>query len=277
MKRRIVADSSMEWTPYLKDHEDQVFLVPFAVDIGEKHFIDDGSTSVDTFLKEMKAYPDSPKSAAPTPGAYLEAFGDADEVFVVTISSKLSASYNNAQLAKTMAEEKGNTKVHVFDSKSAASGETMAAEAILERMEKEYPFDTIVTEVERYIENGNTLFVLETLENLIKNGRISKWKGALAGALTIMPVMHGVNGEIELYQMARGKKNAYKKLIQAIGEKSMAQAERILYISHANAQEIAESLKKSIEEQYKFCEVKLTNMKLLSTMYANTGGIVIAF
>lgn len=276
MKRKIVADSSMEWTPALAN-SGLVHLVPFAVDIGTQHFVDDESTPLETFIKEMKAYDQSPRSAAPAPGAYLEAFGDADEVFVVTISSKLSASYNNAQLAKTMAEEKGNQKVHIFDSKSAVSGETMVAESIMYRIQKEMPFEEIVQEVEDHIENHTTLFVLETLENLIKNGRISKWKGAIAGALTIMPVMHAVDGEIDLFQMARGKKNAYKKLIQAVGEKSVAQAERILYISHCNAQDVADQLKKTIEEQYKFCEVKLTKMKLLSSMYANTGGIVISF
>lgn len=276
MIRKIVADSSLEQNEAIKE-EFEVTFVPFSVDIGDETFVDDGTVDLPEFLKTMKAYPDAPKSAAPTPGAYLESYRGADEVFVVTLSSKLSASYNNAILAKQMAEEQGLGKIHVFDSKSAVCGETLIGKKIADRIAKGLSFAEIVEEVEAEIETSFTLFVLESLDNLIKNGRIGRFKGAIASALSMMPVMHAPDGEITMYQMARGKKNAYEKLIAAIGEQGANCKERILFISHCNAKAVADQVRKMIEEKYDFAHIETTAMKVLSSMYANQGGIVISF
>ena len=277
MKRIIVADSSLELNEELSQRLG-VHFVPFRVDVGEELFIDDGTVDQQHLLNAMKAYPDAPKSAAPAPGAYLEAYGDADEVFVVTLSKKLSASYNTALLAKQMREEQNpQVKIHVFDSKSAVCGETRVAGAIRAFLDAGAVFDSIVKKVEEKIEESFTFFVLESLENLMKNGRISRWKGAIAGALSIRPVMHAVRGEIELYHMARGRQKAYRKLVYAIGETGANLAERVFYISHCNAQEAAEVILAMVEQRYRFRAVHLTGMKVLSSMYAYDGGIVISF
>ncbi len=277
MKRIIVADSSLELNEELAKRLN-IHFVPFKVDVGDTSFVDDGTVNQGEFLTVMKAYPDAPKSAAPAPGDYLEAYGDAEEVFVVTLSRKLSASYNNAVLAKEMREEQKNPpKIHVFDSKSAVAGETLVAEHIRRLLDREASFSFIVRKVEAQIEDAFTFFVLESLENLIKNGRLSRWKGALAGALSIRPVMQAEDGEIGLRQMARGKQNAYRKLVEAIGETGVNYAERILYISHCNAQAVAEEIRAMVEKRYRFLDIQLTGMKVLSSMYANDGGIVIAF
>jgi len=148
MKRIIVADSSLELNEELSQRLG-VHFVPFRVDVGEELFIDDGTVDQQHLLNAMKAYPDAPKSAAPAPGAYLEAYGDADEVFVVTLSKKLSASYNNAILAKQMREEQNpQVKIHVFDSKSAVCGETRVAGAIRAFLDAGAVFDSIVKKVE---------------------------------------------------------------------------------------------------------------------------------
>lgn len=276
MKRKIVADSSLELNDALSE-EIEVHFVPFYIDVGEKSYVDDGTVDQKEFLATMKAYPDAPKSAAPTPASYLEAYQGAEEVFVVTLSSQLSASYNNAMLAKEMAEEEGNVKVHVFDSLSAVCGETLVGKSIADAIRENLSFEEIVEKVEAKIASSHTLFVLESLENLVKNGRVSRWKGAIAGALSMMPVMRATEGEIHLYQMARGRKNAYQKLIAAIGEQGITAAQRILYVSHCNAKAVAEQLITSIEEQYDFLRIELTGMKVLSSLYANQGGIVISF
>lgn len=277
MKRRIVADSSLELNEELAGKIPVVF-VPFQVDIGSQTYVDDGTVNEEEFLAAMKAYPDAPKSAAPAPGAYLDAFGDADEVFVVTLSQKLSASYNNAVLAKQMREEqRPGVKIHICDSKSAVCGETLVAAFIQSLMDREVSFASIVTQVQARIDESFTFFVLETLENLIKNGRISRWKGAIAGALSIMPVMQAQDGEIALQQMARGRNNAYAKLVEVIGDSGANYAERILYISHCNALGVAEEIRAMVEKRYRFKDIQLTGMKVLSSMYANAGGIVISF
>lgn len=277
MKRILVADSSLELNDELAEKM-EVRLVPFRVDIGQTTYIDDGTVDQQAFLAAMKDYPHAPKSAAPAPGAYLEAFGDAEEVFVITLSQKLSASYNNAVLAKQMREEQNaGAKIHVFDSKSAVCGETLVAAVIQSLLDLEASFDSIVKKVEARIDESFTFFVLESLENLIKNGRISRWKGAIAGALSIMPVMHAQDGEIALQQMARGRSNAYGKLVDVLGTIGVNFAERTLYISHCNAREVAEEIRDKIEQRYRFHDIQLTGMKVLSSMYANAGGIVLSF
>lgn len=276
MIRKIVADSSLELNENLEKEFD-VHFVPFQIDVGEKSYIDDGTVDQMEFLSTMKAYPHAPKSAAPSPAAYLEAYRGADEVFVVTLSSKLSASYNNAMLAREMAQEQGSLKIHVFDSLAAVCGETIVGKFIADAIREGHKFAEIVSRVEKRIAESHTIFVLESLDNLMKNGRISRWKGTIAGALSMMPVMRATDGEIVLYQMARGRKNAYQKLVAAIGEQGVNVAERVLFISHCNAKQVAEQIVKKIEEQYDFLRIELTGMKILSSMYANQSGIVISF
>ena len=123
-----------------------------------------------------------------------------------------------------------------------------------------------------------TFFILESLDNLMKAGRISKIMGHIASALSIKPIMGGdENGTIKLIEKVRGSKRAFKRLVEVIGEQGEGFEDKILGIAHCNALDKAEELKKRIEEKYKFKEIIIVETAGLSTAYANDGGIIIAF
>lgn len=175
-------------------------------------------------------------------------------------------------------EEEPNKFIHVFDSKSASIGETLVAMKIHELIEKKLSNLEIIEKVEKYIKEKRTYFILESLDNLIKNGRISKTKGLIANVLNLKPVMGSdEDGNIKLVENARGTKKAFRRLVEIIGETGERFEERILAISHANALERAEELKKEIQSRYNFKDIILVKQAGLSTAYANDGGIILVF
>ena len=138
-------------------------------------------------------------------------------------------------------------------------------------------FKEIVDNVTKYISEMNIFFVLESLDNLIKNGRISKLKAMIASAFSIKPVMQGINGEIDIYKKVRGLKKAYSELIDAIAENSSNIEEKILVITHCNCLERAKEIKNKIVERYNFKDILIVSARGLSSTYENEGGIIISY
>lgn len=280
MNYKIVADSSCDLYKELEDKLN-VSLVPFKIDVDEMQFVDDKNLNVNELIHAMKNSPNPVRTSCPSPGDFVEEYRKAgvDNIFVVTISSPLSGTYNSALLAKEMfKEEEPNKFIHVFDSKSASIGETLVAMKIHELIEKKLSNLEIIEKVEKYIKEKRTYFILESLDNLIKNGRISKTKGLIANVLNLKPVMGSdEDGNIKLVENARGTKKAFRRLVEIIGETGERFEERILAISHANALERAEELKKEIQSRYNFKDIILVKQAGLSTAYANDGGIILIF
>lgn len=278
MDYKIVADSSCDLNEELEKKLD-VSLVPFKIDIDEKSFIDDENLDILEFKKAMKASPNPIRTSCPSPGDFVEEYKKAENIFVVTISAALSGTYNSAILAKDMIMEEFPEKfVHVFDSKGASITETLTAMKIDELIAEKCNALEIVEKVEQYIKEMTTYFISESLDNLIKNGRISKTKGLIANVLNLKPLM-GANdkGEIVLVENHRGSKKAFKRLVEIIGESKLNFENRILAISHADALDRAEDLRKEIKEKYNFKDVIIVETNGLSTAYVNHQGIILAF
>lgn len=280
MKYKIIADSSCDLNEELKKKL-KFSLVPFKIDVDNKKFVDDENLDTMELIDAMKKSPNPVRTSCPSPGDFVEEYksADADNIFVVTISGNLSGTYNSAILAQNMLkEEEPNKFVHVFDSKSASVGETLVAIKIQELIEEKVGNLEIIEKVGKYIKEMKTYFVLESLDNLIKNGRISKTKGLIANVLNLKPIMGSDgDGNITLVENVRGSKKAFKRLVELIGETGEKLEEKILAISHANALERAEELKKEIQQRYKFKDIILVKQAGLSTAYANEGGIILVF
>ncbi len=277
MEYKIVADSSCDTNEKLDKYMD-VRKVPFKIDIDEKTFVDNENIDMKEFVSTMKASPNPIKSSCPSPGDFKEAYGDVDNVFVVTISKELSGTYNSAVVAKEMVlEENKNQFVHVFNSKSASTGETLTAMKVQECVNKGMTRDEVVETVENYIQDTKTFFISEDLSNLIKNGRISKTQGLIANVLDIKPIMRrDEDGNIEAVEKIRGSKKAFKRLAEIIGETGVKFEDRTVAISHANALERALDLKGDLEK-YNFKDIIIVETKGLSTAYVNDGGIIVSF
>ena len=277
---KIIIDSCGELTEELKA-DGHYESVPLEMEVNGHRIVDDATFDQQDFLKKVKESPVGPKSSCPSPERYMEAFeGEAEHIYVVTLSKELSGSYNSAVLAKNLYEEeygKEKKQIYVFNSRSASIGETLIGIRVQECEEAGMEFDKIVEVVEAYIGTQHTYFVLETLETLRKNGRLSNLKAFVANALNIKPVMGSTpEGTICQLAQARGMNKALKKMVEEAISKVDDSGERILAISHCNCPMRAESVKEEIERITKFKKIIIADTAGISSMYANDGGVIIA-
>ncbi|MEE1195285.1 MAG: DegV family protein [Lachnospiraceae bacterium] len=278
MKYRIVVDSCGELTEELKKDE-RLVSAPLSMRVGEEEIMDDETFDQASFLQKVAACPECPKSACPSPEYYQKAYDcGAEHIYAVTLSAELSGSYNSALLGMNLfMEEHPEVKGHVFNSCSASVGETLIAMKIMELEEQGLPFEEIVEKTEAYIDGQNTYFVLENLETLRKNGRLSKTKALVASALKIKPVM-GATKEGIICQLgqARGINKALVKMVDTIVAATADSGNKILGISYCNCRERAEMVKDALLSRMNVKKVVLLDTAGISSMYANDGGIIVA-
>lgn len=276
MSFKIVADSSCEFPMELKN-DPRFQNVPLGLEVNGELIMDDESFDQAEFLKKVAAASGCPKSFCPSPDKYMEAYvTDAEDVFVFTLSSKLSGSYNSAELGKKLYEEKyGKKNIFVCDSESASCGEAQLALKAAEYSEAGLSFEEIVRKLKEYREQMNTYFVLNNLETLRKNGRLTGVKALVASTLNIKPVMGANKGEIIQLSQAIGIKKALAKMTDIIYKEAVKPEEKRLMITHCNCPERAESVKSLLLEKTKFKDIIILETAGLSSMYANDGGVIV--
>lgn len=278
----ILADSCCDLSPELLK-KTQAKIAPLTITIDDTHYVDDGTVDIPPYLAAMKASKNPVRSACPSPDLYAEDIKAADDdCFIITLSSKLSGSHNAAVLGVQLAEEDmPEKKVHVFDSESASAGETYLALMIHDLIAAGKSFEQIVETVEEKIRSMHTLFVLDSLDNLVKNGRISKTVALLANVLSIRLLMSDDgHGAIKNISKARGIKGALTQMVETCRKhtEGLAAASQRLVISYCNCPERARQVRDMIREKCPAIgEIVMTPTSALSSMYANDGGVVIAY
>ncbi|MCL1918858.1 MAG: DegV family protein [Peptococcaceae bacterium] len=274
---RIITDSCCDMTPEMKK-EMGIISAPLTMMLGNKEFRDDEDLDMTRFMDEMENFTGKIGSASPAPFLYQKAIEDAGEAYVVTLSSKISASYNNAVIGNTQAEENGRGKAHIFDSKSAAAGQTLIALKLHELIRDGIPKEGIIESVNRFINGMKTYFVLENYDNLLKNGRLHKIAGSLLRMLNIKLIMGADgNGEIDLFAKCRGTKQMVQRLLSLVESSGREGRNENLVISHCNNRTLAEHLKTLVMERFKFKKIYVVPTGGLTSMYADNKGIVLAF
>lgn len=277
MKYKIVIDSCGELMDEWKKDE-RIESIPLTLMVGSDSIIDDETFDQKEFLRKVAECPECPKSACPSPERYMRAYQcEAEHVYAVTLSAELSGSYNSAVLGRNLyMEEHGDKKIHVFNSRSASVGETLIALKIQECEDAGLSFEEVVKSVEEYIDSQNTYFVLENLETLRKNGRLSKTKALVASALKIKPVMGSTDeGNICQLGQARGMNKALIKMVDLIVERCVNSSEKTLAISHCNCAARAQILKEAIQEKMDPARIIVLETAGVSSMYANDGGVIV--
>lgn len=278
MSFHIVADSCCELTADMKKRGN-IEIAPLTLEVGGESILDDETFDQKYFLKRVAECPECPKSACPSPDYFRKSFlNGAERCYAVTLSAQLSGSYNSAVLGANLAQEENeDLKIHVFNSRSASIGETLIVKKIVECEEAGMSFERVVETVELYISTQNTYFVLENLETLRKNGRLSKTKALVASALKIKPVMGATSeGDIVQLDQARGINKALMKMVDAIVNDAQHVENKTLAISHCNCPERAEMVKEALLERIAVQDVFVLDTQGVSSMYANDGGIIIA-
>lgn len=276
MSYKIILDSCGELPEQYK-HDPRFESVPLSIQVGNEHIQDDETFNQAEFLKKLSACPECPKSSCPSPERYCEVYkADVDNVFVVTLSGQLSGSYNSAVLAKNLyIEQYGHKNIHVVDSESASGGETQIGLLAMELSEKGLPFETICDKLDAYRDNMNTYFILDNLETLRKNGRLTGVKALVASTLNIKPVMGADKGNIIQRSQTIGIKKGLKKLVELLLEECVDSMKKRVIITHVNAMERAERVKEMLMEKAQFLEILIMDTRGISTMYANDGGIIV--
>ena len=278
----ILADSCCDLSPELLK-KTQAKIAPLTITIDDTHYVDDGTVDIPPYLAAMKASQNPVRSACPSPDLYAEDIRATEgDCFIVTLSAKLSGSHNAASLGVQLAQEDmPEKKVHVFDSESASAGETYIALMIHDLIAAGKSFEQIVELVEEKIRSMHTLFVLDSLDNLVKNGRISRTVALLANVLSIRLLMSDDGaGSIKNISKARGIKGALGQMVETCRKhtEGLAAASQRLVISYCNCPERARQVRDMIREKCPAIgEIILTPTSALSSMYANDGGIVIAY
>lgn len=277
MRYKIIGDSCLDLTKEMR--KDPCYsMIPLTLMVGERHFVDDETFDQKEFIKVVKGYPECPKSACPSPEMFKEAYCCEEEnVFVITLSAALSGSYNSAVLAKSLYEEEyGKKNILVLDSKSASSGQLNIAMYIRELCDQGLEFDEICEKAAACRDRMNTYFVLESLDTLKKNGRLTGLQAFFATKLNIKPVMGADNGTIIKLDQARGIQKALQRMAEIAVKEAGTTKDKRLVIAHCNAPERAQFMKEKLCSMAEFKEVVITDTCGVSTVYASDGGVILA-
>ncbi|MBQ7360157.1 MAG: DegV family protein [Lachnospiraceae bacterium] len=278
MSFKIVVDSCCEIPEEFKN-DPRFESVPLMLEIGDYVIPDDEKFDQVDFLRRIAEYPKAAKSACPSPEKYMEAYNaDAEDIYVVTLSSHLSGSYESANLGKRLYEETYGMKknIYVVDSESASCGETKIALKICELAESGMKFEDIVEYIEKFRDEQITYFVLDNLETLRKNGRLSNVKALVASTLSIKPVMGADHGVIIQRAQCIGLKKAFAKMTDLIAAEIKDGKDKVIRIAHCNCPDRAEVVKKLLETKVQCKAIYIQSTGGLSTLYANDGGIIVA-
>lgn len=282
MSYKIIVDSSCELPAELM--EDPHFCtIPFGLEVGGVDFVDDDHLDVKELLDAIAACPTCPKSSCPSPQLFLEKIEDnsvlnADRVYIITISEHLSGCYNSAVLAKNMYEENHQDKqIAVIDSLSASCGETQVAMLAHELEQEGGLFEDNVAKLENFRDNMETTFVLDNIETLRKNGRLSRVKALVATSLNIKPVLGADKGTIVQISQGIGMKKALNKLVDVIVKNGGELSKKRIIITHCNNLMRAEEVKKLLQAKVHAPNILVMATRGLSSLYANDGGIIVTY
>ena len=278
MSFKIIVDSCCDLTP-AQLREECFVKVPLTIRVGGHTIVDDDTFDQGELLWRMKESETAPQSACPSPMQYLEAFDcGADDLYVVTLSALLSGSHNAAAQARSIwLEDHPGANVHIFNSCSASAGEVLVALRIQELAQSGMDFTTVVDQVSRYINEMQTYFVLETLDTLRKAGRLNRVQSIVTSTLHIKLLMGATpEGEICKKGQAMSVKQALNKMVALMAD-DLKHVGKRLSIVHCNCLERAFYVKELAMKQCRFDEILVSDTGGISTMYANDGGIVVAY
>ena len=274
MNFKIVADSSSN---VFRIPGVNYSAVPMKVVACDKEFVDTEALDLQGMVDYLASYKGKSGSSCPNVQEWLEAFGDADCVFGITITKHLSGSYNAAQqAAQIFQEEHPDKKICIIDSLSAGPEMVMIAEKLQELIDAGYDFETIKEQILDYSNHNHTLFCLRSMNNLARNGRVHPAVAKIAGMLNIRAVGDVEGGEITPTEKPRGDKRATDALVAMIKERGFYDG-AILRIAHCFGEVHAKALADAMLAEFPNAKVTIEPTTALCSFYAEAGGLMIGF
>ena len=278
MKWKIIADSGCDYRSLDNLAPDTEFVsVPLTIQVGETIYRDDAQLNIDQMMEEMYATTTASKSACPSPDDYMKSFEGADNIIVVTITGTLSGSYNSAEIAKKIyLEEHPDANIHVIDSLSAGGEVDLLVRKLNHLVAEGLDFDQVLDAITAYQSKTKLLFVLAKVDNLVKNGRLSKLVGTVVGLLNIRMVGEASKtGTLELLQKARGQKKAIKAAFDELIKAGYTGGH--ITIAHSNNDKFIEQFSELIREKFAQASIEVLPTSGLCSFYAEEGGLLMGY
>lgn len=272
MNIKIVSDSSSN---ILEMQGLNYTTVPLKINAGDMEFIDNKELDVAEMVAYLKKYKGKSGSSCPNAGEWLDAFQGADYVIAMTISRELSGSYSAAlNAADTYMEENPGAQVWVLDSVAAGPEMGMLLDKVKELIDAGLSFEEIKAQLTEYHKHLHTLFCLQSLTNLARNGRVSPAVATVAGVLDIRPCGDVTWGQITDKHKPRGQKKAVDTLVKMMDQRGMVDG-ALVRIAHCFGEDNALALKAKVLEKYPNCTVAIEPTTALCSFYAEAGGLMI--
>jgi len=272
---KILTDSSSDLSKEILEKYD-ITVIPLKVNMEGNDYLEGIDLTPQEFFLKLFSSENLPKTSQPSPAAFGETFSkfrEDDELLCLTISSGLSGTYQSACMGKELSD----ANVTVFDTLAGSLAHGFQIIHAAELAQNGYSIEEIVTELEREREKMNILILLDTLENIVKGGRLSKFQGSIAKILNIKVILEGVNGKVEILEKVQGKKRFQKKTLEVIRHKKEDFSNTIFGITHTGNVEEAEALKAELIQQFQPKDVIVRYMGATMGTYAGKGGMIISF
>jgi DegV family protein with EDD domain len=272
---RIVTDSSCDLPRGLIERW-HITTVPMAVAVGGAEYREGVDITPGEFYAKMAASPALPKTSQPSPAAFEEVFtalGHHGPVICITVSSKLSGTYMSASLGAQLS----GADVTVFDTLNASLGHGLQVLKACEMVEAGRSVDDIIAALTAYRDGMNTLVLLNTLENIVKGGRLSRFRGSLSKALDIRVLLHNDEGEVVLLEKVHGHRRLLERAVERMLEMRPDLSDREVGITHFNNLEDAEALRDAAAGCCNPRAFVINEMGTSMATYAGEGGIILSF
>lgn len=277
-KWKIVADSGCDYKELANLAPDTLFQsVPLSIQIDGTDYVDDATLDIDYMMDAMYASSKAPTSACPSPQAYAAAYEGADNIIVLTLTGTLSGSFNSARVAKEMVlEEHPHVNIHLIDTLSAGGEMDLLVSELNRLIEKGLDFDQVVESITAYQQKTKLLFVLAKVDNLVKNGRLSKLLGTVVGLLNIRMVGEASSqGTLELLQKARGHKKSLTAAFEELQKAGYAGGR--IVIAHRNNDKFCQQFSELVLATYPQADIELIPTSGLCSFYAEENGLLMGY
>ncbi len=274
MSTKIVADSSSDLLALAGVPFESA---PLKIITAEKEYVDDASLDVLGMVTDLQNYSGRSSTSCPNANDWLNAFGDADEIFCVTITATLSGSYNAAEQAKQIYEEQHpGRRVFVLNSLTTGPEMVLIIEKMRDLILEGKSFDDICAEVTKYTKKTGLLFMLESMRNLANNGRVSPLIAKMAGILSIRVVGKASDqGDLAQLNKCRGEKKSLETIVQHL--KSLGLKNGKVRIAHCFNETAGKALKELIQKEFSKVQVEIYKCRGLCSFYAEKGGLLVGF
>ena len=278
MEWKIVVDTACDFREIPNKAENVTYeRVPFSLQIEDKVFVDTLDLDIDKMMEEMYASSEPARSACPSPEAYLAAYRGAKNVIVLTLTGGMSGSYNSAIIGeKMLKEENKDVNIHIIDTLSAGGENDLYLLKINELIKEGLSFDEVVSEMRKYQENSKLIFVLEKVDNLVKNGRLNKLAAAVVGLLNMRMVGEASDeGTLHLLHKVRGEKKAVSTVVDEM-IKAGYKGGRVV-VTHRNNEDICKKIQDKLREKFSNIEFMIVPTSGICSFYGEEGGMLLGY